>query len=172
MQKQISQLHGICHLCDGACRIMTSIRLEDHAQKQNCQNGTDGTQCHQTKTVICRMPVTSNGRDTDSKCHDKRNRHRSSGDSAGVKCHREKTFRRKNCQKKDNRIEHNQQRGKGNCEKNTHQRNHKKNPYTDCYGHNQHHIRHRGNLFCQNLQIRFRYGDDESQHKPQYNHHP
>ena len=144
----------------------------NHAQHQYCENGADGAQRNQTEGVVGRVAVATDGRNTDTQRHNKRDRHRSGGDAAGVKGYGTKIFRNKQHQYKGQHIKRHQHPVQRNTEQHTQQSAYQKQANAQRNGIDQHRIGHRRHLLRQHLQVRLGNGDDKAQHKAQQYNDP
>ena len=115
------------------------------------------------------MPVITYGGNTDTKSHDKRNRHGARRHAAGIEGHCQKALWNKQCKNKCQNVKYNQHVRQRNAKQHTQKCNDEK--YTDAQRHRQDQspVRYGRHLFRQHLKIRFRNRDDESQYESQYN---
>ena len=153
MQKCPPQLHRI-HGCHNRLCLIYSLRRIEQSEYEHGKNRPDRAQRDQTKAVVCCMLITSCRRDTDTKCHDKRNRHRAGRHTARIKCHRQKILWHEAGHRKHRQITHNQHFRKRNTKQHTQHCCNKK--HSDAAGNDQdkHPVRNRRHLLREHLQIR------------------
>ena len=165
MSKKLRQFHGISDLRDCHRLVIRIGRLIDQPQHHDRQDRADGAQCYQTEAVVCRMMVITDGRNTDTKCHDKRNGHGSRGHTSGIKRHCPEVLRYEKCKNEHYYVEKGQQWRQGHTDQHTQKGNDQEDSNPHCHCQDQRHVRNRRHLCRQHLQVRLGNGDHHSQQK-------
>ena len=114
------------------------------------------------------MAVITYGGNTDTKSHNKRNRHGARRHTSGIEGHRQKALWNKQRKEECQYVKCNQHVGQRYAEQHAQKCNDEKYAHSQRDRKNQRPVRYGWHLFRQYLEIRFRNRDDESQYKSQY----
>ena len=166
----MGELFGIRDFRNSDGNIFAGPCPVGNPENQNGENRAHRAQGHQAKAVVFRIAVASDRRNAHAQSHDKRHGHGAGSDAAGIKGHRKKFPGNKLCQQEDKSIYADQQVGELDTEQHTQHGNHKENTHSYSHGDDQRHVGDAGNLFGQNLEIRFGHGDKNT-HQKAYQHH-